>query len=157
MGTEPRSITNPINRNGIFTQRHTHTHTHARARTNQTHSNLLFDLWSSLFKIDVWKSWVHSRESCHFVSSSVCRCWRVMDGADMRGSSSYYVLIRPFLLFIGKEQTNMAAPCGTLIWSKKMYLCYKNIIEQPNDVRKWKCLHVFCVFKPSYMFAWGSL
>ena len=31
-----------------------------------------FDLWSDVFRTDLWKSWKHGCGSCHFVSGSLC-------------------------------------------------------------------------------------
>ena len=89
------------------------------------------NLWPSLLKTDIlkWQKhmiiWVlpfHVWHSVHVTSQSRLACMP---------DKIFYLMSQLFLLFIGKEQTNMAALRGTQIWrkqkTKKQYLCCINI------------------------------
>ena len=78
------------------------------------------DLWSVLLSTNIWKSRKHSREHCHFVFGSLC-LWHEKDCRVAEVSITSQANL--FLLFTKKEQTNMAAPRGTKIQSKKSTCC----------------------------------
>ena len=52
-----------------------------------------FDLWSSVFRTDLWKSWKHGCRFCHFVSGSLCE---LMSKASMCGTCIFFSIIQSF-------------------------------------------------------------
>ena len=75
-----------------------------------THRSILFDFWSRLSKIDVWKSRKHGRSWALPFWASVWTPWRRLACVAAVCHTSWSNL---FLLFIGKERTNMATPGRT--------------------------------------------
>ena len=94
----------------------------------------------------VWKSQEHGNEHCGFVPGRLCLCFHEHCVAWMSITS----LTNLFLLIICKEQTNMAAPWGNQIQSKK---------KKKKTTISWSLLmetfaHVVC-FQVSMHFCWG--
>ena len=93
--------------------------------------NKLFVVVVLLNKQFIWKLWKHYCEWCHFCdqqSVSVMLQTRlecvknkiIWEGHVWQGVRQ--VMSQPFLLFIGKEWSDMAASRGCQIWSRKVLL-----------------------------------
>ena len=75
------------------------------------------NLWSSLLGTDIWKSQKHVREHCHFVSGSLCLWHAHGHQRDVHGTGVCCIWADLFLLLIGKDWTDMAAPWAAHIWA----------------------------------------
>ena len=87
-----------------------------------THSSFSVDLQPSFLKIDIWKLWKHVCELCHFEFGNLYSCHHEQSWHE-RQKCQVLSQANVFLLFFGKERTNMAAPWGASIWGQKKFLC----------------------------------
>ena len=93
----------------------------------------LVDLWSGLLKIEAQKSQKFGRECYQFVC-----VFDIMNRSGMCSTSVIYIMTQPFLLFIGKEWTNMAVPRGVWIWStKKKKKKKESLLQNIGRTTEW--------------------
>ena len=109
------------------------------------------DLWSSLLRIDIWKFGKCSHEHCHVMSGSAAACvCDVTNKASFCGISICDIMSQIFLLFLGKEWTNMAAYWGAKIWGKKRERKKTSVgytlIEQLYQACKWNSFFYIFLF-----------
>ena len=70
--------------------------------------------------------------------------------AGMYGNSMNMPWAKHFLLLTGKEWSNMTAPWGAQLWSKKVALIYRYWQNmQPNETCRWTYLNIFYISKPA--------
>ena len=74
-----------------------------------------------LLNTDIWKWWKHINERCYFVPSCLYHYqWHDEQGQNEQQKYEMYMSHTSlFLLFIGKEWTNMAVPWGVSLSDSK--------------------------------------
>ena len=97
----------------------------------------------ALLKIDSWKSRKHDRGRCHF--DHACDAMYMF---NMCSSYAHYVTSQHFLLFTGKDRTNMAAPWAQIRSKKSTSVAFRN---KPYEACILKHSHIFYVFQADWL------
>lgn len=115
------------------------------------------------FSVDLWsvKNWhLKVARTWPQANTILCSSLRHHEQGQYVWHVSYYAMSQLFfpLLFIGEQQTNLAAPWGAPIWRKKRKKVFLMCAVDRTTTQTWqrKCLCVFCVFRPTCPLCFGS-